>query len=646
MSSSPDDRSEAALMMGNAAIARGALEAGVRFASGYPGNPSSEILGFLSSSDANRPYVEWSINEPVAMEAAAAASLSGLRSLVTMKHNGVALCIDFMSAFSITGCRAGMVLIACDDPGAMTSSVELDSRSMAVLTRLPVLEPSTPQEAKEMVRQAFDLSEEFGLMVIVRVVTRLCHGHGEVVCGPLPAASTPACFDVSRPFTAAPNLFVPLTRIVLQKLTTAQERFEDSPFNAYQETPGADVLVVASGLGWLYALESAAAVALPPLSFLKIGTVYPFPDHLAMRAMRGKRLILVFEETDAWLEERLKILAADLAVEGPVPAVSGRGRLGERGVLERYGELTNDKVRRAYGQVFGTTQAPRDPAFIIRTSQLLETTLPVRQLSFCAGCSHRESYWAIKVALAADGRDGFAAGDIGCYGLATGPTGYNLIKTQHCMGSGAGFLSGFGKMAQFGCRQPVIALCGDSTFFHSAIPALINAKINGSRGLFVLLDNTVTAMTGMQPNPGSGWCIQDGQQPTVAPEAITRAIGLFTAVLDPSQVQDNISTLFQMLQEPTLSVAIFRRPCVIHSARRHGRPEERVWVEQGECRGDACGCNRFCVRVLGCPANKWDDTLGKAYVETDTCSACGLCVSLCPAGAIHREPTAVAGDKQ
>jgi indolepyruvate ferredoxin oxidoreductase alpha subunit len=527
----------------------------------------------------------------------------------------------------------------------MTSSVEIDSRSLAALTRLPVLEPSTPQEAKEMVRQAFDLSEEVGMMVIVRVVTRLCHGHGEVECGPLPPVGDDARFDVSRPYSAAPSQFLPLTRAALKKLTAVQERFELSPFNALHEEPGADVLVVAAGLGWMYARESADAVHLPPASFLKIGTPYPFPDRLALRAMRGKRRVLVLEETDPWIEERLKILAADLAEEGSVPVVLGRGRMGETGLLERYGELSNDVVRRAYQRVFGVELPQRSLSFSERASQLLEGTLPVRQLSFCAGCSHRESYWAIKAALTLDGRDGFVSGDIGCYGLANGPTGYNLIKVQHCMGSGAGMLGGFGKLERFGWRQPVIAVCGDSTFFHSAIPALINARINGSRGLFVLLDNTVTAMTGMQPNPGSGFLTHDGECPTVAPEAITRAIGLSTEVLDPVRVADNIATLVRLLQKPELSVAIFRRPCVIHTTRRHGGPAERVWVEQDACLGDACGCNRFCVRILGCPANKWDEGIGKAYVDMNSCSACGLCVSLCPSGAIRREASSQGGSQ-
>ena len=638
-------RSAPPLLMGNAAIARGALEAGVRFAAGYPGNPSSEILGFLSSDGGDRVYVEWSINEPVAMQAAAAASLAGLRSLVTMKHNGVALCVDFLHAFSMTGCRGGMVLIACDDPGAMTSSVEIDSRSLAALTRLPVLEPSSPQEVKEMVRQAFALSEEMETMVIVRVVTRLCHGHGEVECGPLPPVGNTAPFDASRPYCAAPSQFLPLTRAVLQKMAILKERFEVSPFNLLHEQPGADILVVAAGLGWMYARESAAAVNLPPASFLKIGTPYPFPDRLALRAMRGKRRVLVLEETEPWIEERLKILASDLAASGPVPIILGRGRLGETGCLERYGELSNDVVRRAYQQAFGVELTQRYRPFSERASQLLEGTLPVRQLSFCAGCSHRETYWAIKAALALDGRDGFVSGDIGCYGLATGPTGYNLIKVLHCMGSGTGMLSGFGKLAQFGWQQPVIAVCGDSTFFHSAIPALINARINGSRGLFVLLDNTVTAMTGMQPNPGSGFNQHGEARPVVAPETITRAIGLPTEVLDPSRVRDNIATLFSLLQQPELSVAIFRRPCVIHATRRQGRPQETIWVEQEACRGDACGCNRFCVRVLGCPANKWDEETGKAFVDMDTCSACGLCVSLCPSGAIRRTASEGGGSR-
>lgn len=386
----------------------------------------------------------------------------------------------------------------------------------------------------------------------------------------------------------------------------------------------------------MYARESAAAVVLPPTYFLKIGTPYPFPDRLALQAMRGKRCVLVLEETDPWIEERLKILTSDLAAEGHVPVVLGRGRLGETGLLERHGELSNDVVRRAYQQVFGVELAQRYQPFSERASLLLEGTLPVRQLSFCAGCSHREAYWAIKTALALDGLDGFVSGDIGCYGLATGPTGCNLIKVLHCMGSGAGMLSGFGKLERFGWQQPVIAVCGDSTFFHSAIPALINARINGSRGLVVLLDNTVTAMTGMQPNPGSGFQMQGGERPTVAPEAITRAIGLPTEVLDPTRIEDNIATLLRLLQKPDLSVAIFRHPCVIHATRRHGHPAERMWVEQEACLGDACGCNRFCVRVLGCPANKWDEGIGKAYVDMDTYSACGLCVPLCPSGAIRR----------
>ena len=267
-----------------------------------------------------------------------------------------------------------------------------------------------------------------------------------------------------------------------------------------------------------------------------------------------------------------------------------------------------------------------------RRIALPELPMPMRLPSFCAGCPHRASYWAIKTALALDGREGFALGDIGCYALGVMPTGYQTIRTVHCMGSGVGLASGFGKLGTLGFRQPTVAVIGDSTFYHTGIPPLINAKTTGAEYLCIILDNGTTAMTGHQPHPGCGVGAMGDPTHALPIADLISHLGIPLTVADPYQVRDTIDTILKLLDRGGLQVLLLQRACALQAGKAAGK--KCAHVDQDRCRGDACGCSRFCSRVFSCPANTWDEESGRARIDEVLCVGCGVCAALCPQGAI------------
>jgi indolepyruvate ferredoxin oxidoreductase alpha subunit len=513
------------LMMGNEAIARGALEAGVHFVAGYPGTPSSEIVETVARY-AREPgvYVEWSINEKVAAEAAAAASFAGLSSLTAMKTAGLNVALDFLAHLGYSGLGehgGSMVVAVCDDPEGHSSGDEADSRWFAKVEGIPLLEPDSPQEAKDMTGWAFELSKEFNCYVMVRSYTRLSLASGPVTLGNIPAVEKKAHFDTSQK-TISPYMPRPNHAKQHERLARIRPIFERSSFNWYQGPENPELIIICSGIGTRYSLEAIGVLGLEKsVGILKLGTLWPFPRELVAKHLVRTNQVLAVEEVDPFLESHTKILAFESPAVSSALKIYGK----DSGHIPAEGELTPTIVMQALSNLFELNYAARDPEYERQVSDITDKMLINRGVAWCPGCPHRASFWAIKQATKKDGRDGFPTGDIGCYTLDVYPSGSQQIKALHAMGSGVGLASGFGKLDHFGSEQPVIAICGDSTFFHASIPGLINAVRTRSNMVLVLLDNSATAMTGFQPHPGTETDIMGEAAPVISAEAICRSIG-------------------------------------------------------------------------------------------------------------------------
>jgi len=522
-----------------------------------------------------------------------------------------------------------MILVTCDDPGALSSVNEGESRYFARLMEIPLLEPSDFQEAKEMTRWAFDLSEAVGLPVFLRSVTRIAHARGSVVLGALRPPPRTARYDLKDRFITL-SVF---HQVLHQRIAQARARFEQAPFNRCEGPADASRLVIASGPSFTYAREAVRLLgAGDEVRVLKLGTTWPLPEDLLGAQLRGARQVLFLEEIEPFLETEVKSYwAQHAAALGPMTFLGkASGHVagsGDPGV----GELTPEIALRAVGALAGREVALRSEAFARKVEQVKLGELAPRALAFCPGCPHRASFWAIKAALELDGRQGVVLGDIGCYTLGAMQTGYFTLKTVHAMGSGVGLASGFGKLDLLGFTQPVVAVIGDSTFYHAVVPALVNARYNDSPVLVVVLDNATTAMTGHQPHPGTGRHAMGDLAPALPIEAIARGLGLPTEVQDPLQVDETVESVYRLLRTDGAKLLILRSPCVLLPSVKRLR---RAAVDTTRCIGEACGCGRFCNRAFSCPALVWDRALERARVDEVLCSGCGVCIDLCPREAI------------
>lgn len=624
-------------LTGNESIARGALEAGVGYASSYPGSPTAEVLGTLAQLAGQfNLYAEWSINEKVAMEGAAAASFAGLRSLVVMKADGLNVALDFASALALSGTRAGMVVVVGDDPGAHSSVREEDSRNLCKALHLPILEPGSVQEAKDTVKEAFDLSEKMQLPVVVRCVTRVCHASGDVLLGGItPRERKPVFHREDRFITFS----IKLHGLLEEKLSRASAWADSSHLNHYQGPEQARRLIIASGPCYLYALEALAMLGLEnQIGVLKLGTTWPLPEKLLVNYLKAAEEVVFAEEVEPFVEDNVMALAAQHWHElgsikfygknsGQVAGPYGAG----------IGELDPDVLASSLAAIWDLPyNRPTRPGEE-EIMAFLGDKMPDRELALCAGCPHRASFWSIRTALELDGRGGVVLGDIGCYTLGIARTGYFLLQTVHCMGAGVGLAGGLGQLGRFGYNKPVITVLGDSTFYHAALPALVNARYHQANFMCVILDNETTAMTGHQPHPGRELTAMGEQAATIPMEELIRGIGLPYAIQDPYDVEATTTAVYQMLQQQGPRVLILRRTCALVAVK--GKKKNKVYVDPDLCIGDSCGCARFCSKVYGCPANIWDAQTGKARIDEAVCNGCGVCASLCPQGAIIVERT-------
>ena len=621
------------LLMGNEAIARGALEAGVKVCAAYPGNPSSEIIGTLSSAAESMDlHVEWSVNEKVAMEVVAAASFAGLRGLCSMKQNGLNVSSDFLLNLNLSGTQGGLVVVVADDPGGISSTNEEDSRAFAKIGDLPLLEPATLQEAKDMTRWAFSLSEELGLPVMIRSVTRVSHARGNVRFDALPRPQTKARFDLLRPRLAFPPL--PSHKALHQKLERAGILIASSPYNFYEGPEKPELLLVTSGSGWMYSLEAVMNLgASDRVGLLKLGTTWPLPSALVLKHLKQAEAIFFVEEVDPFLENNVKELFAQQCMDLGLKRFHGKAD----GTMPSAGEISPEVVTSALQGLLKISYSPRLEEYAKRAHEAAAELVPARALGFCAGCPHRATYWAVKTALALDGREGFVLGDIGCYSLGRSPSGFSQMKTVHAMGSGAGLASGFGQFDRFGLTQPVLAVCGDSTFYHAAMPALVNARYNGSNFVLLLLDNSATAMTGFQPHPGTGRTATGKEAPVLDLKVICESLGAKVQVADPFDLGATTEAMLKFLQDRAgVKVLILKRECALVRSKKQKKLYQ-MEVIQERCLGENCGCNRLCTRVFKCPGLYLDRATGKAGIDEAICTGCGVCAEICPASAIRKE---------
>jgi indolepyruvate ferredoxin oxidoreductase alpha subunit len=623
------------LLMGNEAIARGALEAGIGVASAYPGTPSSEIITNLGKVAKKMGlYVEWSINEKVAVEVAAAAALSGVRAITAMKQNGLNVALDFLANLVLTGVNKGMVLMVGDDPGGLSSSNEQDSRHIAKILDIPLLEPATFQEAKDMTKFAFEVSEAISNVCMLRSVTRISHARGNVVLGDLPPGEKKAHFDTSKSYYGIGGVASELHRIAHEKRKKIEEIFETAPFNYYVGPDKPGLLIVTSGSGWLYSMEALRTLSLEQsVGVLKLGTTFPLPPQFLKKNLERTEKILVIEETDAFLEASLKEFVID-NMAGTSFTFFGKSS----GHIKPYGELNVDIVLQAIATIMSISYTARDETYEKRAKEVQKTCVPPRTSQLCPGCPHRATYWAIKDALRKTGGDGVVAGDIGCYAMGVFPTGFSQIKTVHAMGSGMGVASGLGKLDLFDFKQPVLAMTGDSTFFHAVIPALVNAVHSEADVVLVILDNAGTAMTGFQPHPGTDKDAAGNARPQINIERFCEGLGVPVTVVDPYDMETTKKTFLDVLaNKGKTRVIISRRECALIRANMQRGPLAKMQIDPEKCLGDACGCNRYCTRVFKCPGIIWDKETKKSRIDEAVCTGCAVCVSVCPQSAIVGE---------
>lgn len=608
------------LMQGNEAIVRGALEAGINFAASYPGSPSSQVLGMLGKVARERNfYAEWSTNETCAMEACIGASLANARALCIVKQNGLLFAADAIHCGAQHGVKGGMVIVTSDDPSAHSSTNEFDSRYQAMSANIPMLEPTSMQETKDMVPYAFALSERTHQMVIIRLTTRVCHGRGNVVLGELPEKP----HQMRQVGEWDRMVCVSYLRgAMLQKMDLLRQEFESCPYNRYTGPDHPRELVVAGGTGRLYGQEAIRRLGVGGrVGLLSLATLWPLPEKTILRHLEGVEKVLTLEEVDPVLERNLQAIAGAHRLK---IVFSGR----EDGALPKIGELDPDNVAQAISALTGVRLPEKK---IASREPLIE-----RELTFCAGCPHRATFHILKKVLRQEKHPGVVVGDIGCYIMSGQAAGQYAFQACNCMGSGINLAEALGQLTHYGLDQKVVTVCGDSTFFHTILPGLVNATYHNANMLLMVLDNSATAMTGFQPHPATGITAMGDRVPAMDIQKIVAGIGCKAEVADPFDVAEAEKTIRRLLHTPGMNVLIMRQPCATLMSKQKKRPV-RVYVDQSVCLGDGCGCDKYCSRVWGCPGNTWDFKNNKAYIDPVTCVGCGVCAKLCPSGAIKVE---------
>ena len=622
------------MIMGNQAIALGALKAGVNLVAGYPGTPSSEIIEFIAKyKDKTGTYVEWSVNEKAAAEVAGGASFAGSRTLITMKQVGLNVASDPVMCLSYVGVKGGMVIVVADDPGPISSQTEQDTRTYAAFSKLPCLDPSTPQEAYEMVQYAFELSEKYNTPVLLRPTTRVDHAYQSLEFPELQPCRTPGTFekDSSRWVIFPRASYLNHKRIFERNEKTLPNEFSDSKWNSVKGS--GKIAFAAGGISWCYLKEALEIITsenpklqvLKDAAILKIGTPYPFPKQLAKKFLQENPEVIVFEELDPVIEENLISVCGEMDCPGKIK-IHGK----KDGFVPEAGELSTDIVKSVLQKFIEQGGAKLEDYNSPKQSGSSKPELPVRPPVLCAGCPHRGAFYAVKQAM--KGKKTAFCGDIGCYTLGNAKP-LDMCDTCLCMGADITMAQGFYH------NEPdrlCFSFIGDSTFFASGITGVVNAVYNQSHQTICILDNSTTAMTGHQPHPGTGMTMMGQVVDKISIPKILEAIGVNPVIeVDPFNQEASVEAVKTAVAAPGVSAVIFKSPCISIASKLGYKMPGAKKVDTSKC----IGC-RKCINELGCPAlsvSAAKNAKGKQLVEIDSalCTGCGLCASICNVEAIN-----------
>ena len=566
------------LMLGNEAVARGILEAGCSIVSSYPGTPSTEITEYAAKYD--EIYCEWAPNEKVACEVAFGASLAGARSACCMKHVGLNVAADPLFTLSYTGVNGGLVVFVADDPGMHSSQNEQDSRHYAIASKVPMLEPSDSVEAKEFTKAAFELSEKFDTPVIVRMCTRIAHSQCAVeLCEPKAAVKKDYVKDPKK-YIMAPANAIAKHPVVEARCAAIAEYAESCELNKVELSENSELGIITAGTSYQYVKE----VFGDSVSVLKLGLVNPLPAKLIKDFAAKHKRVVVIEELDPVIEDYCKTLG--LTVEG-------------KNLFSICGEFSQSIIARAFGI--------EDKAFTAS-----DDVIPVRPPVMCAGCPHRGLFYTLskkKITV---------LGDIGCYTLGMAPP-LSAIDSVLCMGASVSGVHGFNKANGGASEGKTVAVIGDSTFMHSGMTGLANIAYNGTNSTVIIVDNSITGMTGHQQNPTTGYNIKGDPATKIDLEALCHALGINRVrVVDPYNLKETEKVIMEELAVDEPSVIISRRPCALLKSVK-AKPALKVDA-------DKCKSCKACTRI-GCPAITTKD--GKAFVDATLCVGCGVCTQLC-----------------
>ena len=593
-------------LMGNAAIARGAIAAGLNLVCGYPGTPSTEVLETAAKANDGSLYVEWSVNEKAALELGAGAAYCGARSMVTMKQVGLNVASDPLMSLAYIGVKGGMVILVADDPGPISSQTEQDTRTFAAYSKLPCFDPTSVQEAYDMISEAFAYSERYHTPVLFRPTTRICHGYASVTV----KDTEEYLHNQPEGFVRAPSKWVIFPRLSYQAHISIEARnaalsqvFSEYPHNELRPASetGCRKGIATQGISYTYAMEALEGKPAPAV--LKIATPFPFPEQLAVEFLQNLDEVLCIEELDPVIERELIYVCGKYHLN-----VTVRGKLTHD--VRNAGENTCASAAHDIAEFMGwalpeSAKADAAPA------------LPVRPPVLCAGCPHRASFYAVKQAM--KGKKSVFCGDIGCYTLGNAMP-LDMVDTCLCMGAGVNITQGIGKIEP---DTNCFAFVGDSTFFASAITGAVNAVYNQANMTLVILDNSTTAMTCHQPHPGTGRTMMGEIVEKVSIEAVLRGVGVKTVeTVNPLDLQAAIDCVKRVSAESGVKAIIFKSPCAVLI-----KPEKPAVIDPEKC----TQCGR-CIKSLGCPGIVRKD--GKAAIEQALCTGCGLCAQVCPFHAI------------
>ncbi len=607
-----DSPGERVMLLGNEAIARGAIEAGVAFASTYPGTPSSEIsLNLFQMSQESDLYFEYSTNEKVALEVAAAAANSGVRTFCMMKHVGLNVAADPLMTLAYVGVTAGMVVLTADDPAMFSSQNEQDNRYYAKLGNLPMLEPSSVAEAKEMIKDAFELSEKLQQPVLLRTTTRINHSNAFVTFGEITPRKPKGKFirDPHRCVTV-PAVSRGLHVKLLEKMDRAAALSEESAFNFVQ---GEGALgIIANGVSFHYAEDAVKDLGMEDnTKILRLGYTHPMPKAKIQDFLKGCEKVLVVEEGEPFMEEAVKAIAQESALTLPIQGKSPE-------LFSRLFEYDPGMVREKMAVSFGVDY---DKPVPVDTTDV--PPIPMRPPNLCSGCSHRATFYEVK--KAAEGMDVVCPSDIGCYTLGFLPP-LNTGDFVICMGASVSSSCGFSAATD----QKVVSFIGDSTFFHSGITGLVNAVFNNHNFTLVILENDITAMTGHQPHPGVDMerFGLDGYG-RVNIEQLVRSLGVeHVSVIKPFKVQKSVDVIKDALEYQGVSVIISQEPCALYAKSLKLKKFRPFMVS------DKCQNHRDCLNAIACPSFYLGED-GRPAIDADTCVGCAVCAQICPENAIR-----------